>query len=219
MKTDSQIQQDVIAELKWEPAVDATTIGVAVIDGVVSLSGTVSSYAHKWHAERAAERVNGVKSLAISIEVELPGSSARSDVDIARAAENALQWVSYLPKDAIRVVVESGWITLSGQVDWDYQRQTAASAVRYLVGVKGLTDLITLKTRDSSSGIKSDIEAALKRRSDGDARDISVAVKAGEVTLTGTVPNWWQREAARESAWAAPGVQRVIDKLNIDYDY
>jgi osmotically-inducible protein OsmY len=217
MKTDAQVQQDVIAELKWEPSVNPTHIGVEVHDGVVTLAGHVDSYAEKWNAERAAQRVSGVKALAIEMDVKLAGSSQRNDVDIARSAENALDWMTYLPDDSVKVMVEDGWITLSGDVSWEYQRQTAAGAVRYLMGVKGVSNDISIKPKVSVSAVKSDIEAALKRRANADAQNISVDVRGNDVTLTGTVHSWSERDLARDSAWGAPGVRNVVDNITVTY--
>ena len=217
MKTDTQLQQDVIAELKWEPSVNAAQIGVEVKDGIVTLAGHVSSYAEKWDAERAAQRVSGVKALAIEMDVKLSGSSKRTDADIARSAENTLQWTTYLPKDSIKVMVESGWITLSGKVDWEFQRQAAAKGVRYLMGVTGVSDQIVIKPKVSLSAVKSEIEAALKRRATADAQKISVEVQGADVTLTGKVHSWSERDLARHSAWGTPGVRNVVDNMTVGY--
>jgi osmotically-inducible protein OsmY len=217
MKTDAQVKQDVIAELGWEPSVDAAQIGVEVKDGIVTLAGHISSYAEKWNAERAAQRVSGVRALAIEIDVQLPGSSKRTDADIARSVENVLQWTSYLPKDSIKVMVEGGWVTLSGEVEWGYQRDAAARAVRYLMGVTGVSDDIAVKPKVSSNAVKSEIEAALKRRAQADAGKISVEVRGSGVTLTGTVHSWSERELATNSAWGAPGVQSVENRITIAY--
>ena len=217
MKTDSQLQQDVIAELKWEPSVNAAQIGVEVKDGIVTLAGHVSSYAEKWDAERAAQRVSGVKALAIEMDVKLSGSGKRTDADIAGSAENALQWITYLPKDAVKVMVEGGWITLSGELEWEYQRQTAAGAVRYLVGVTGVSNQIAIKPKVSVSVVKSDIEAALKRRAQADAQKIAVEVRGADVTLTGTVHSWSERDLATHSAWGTPGVHNVVNNITVTY--
>ena len=218
MKTDTQLQQDVIAELKWEPSVNAAQIGVEVKDGIVTLAGHVSSYAEKWDAERAAQRVSGVKALAIEMDVKLAGSSKRTDADIARSAGNVLEWATYLPKDSVKVMVESGWITLSGEVDWEYQRQAAAKGVRYLMGVTGVSDQIVLKNpKVSLSAVKSEIEAALKRRATADAQKISVEVHGADVTLTGKVHSWSERDLARHSAWGTSGVQNVVDNMTVTY--
>lgn len=217
MKTDSQIQQDVIAELKWAPSVNAAHVGVEVSEGVVTLAGHVGSYAEKWDAERAAQRVVGVKALAVEMDVKLTSSYKRTDADIAAAANSALQWSTYLPKDHVKVMVEKGWLSLSGNVDWEYQRQTAESAVRYLMGVTGVSNDIILKPKVSISAVKSDIEAALKRRALADSQKISVDVKGSDVTLTGTVHSWGERDAARNSAWGTPGVSKVVDKMDISF--
>src|SRR5450830_1417185 len=138
-KTDLQLQSDVIAELKWEPSLNSTQIGVEVKDGIVTLSGNVDSYTEKWGDETATQRVSGVKGLAVEMEVTLPGSSIRNDADIARAAENVLQWTTNSPEDAVKVMVENGWVTMTGEVDWEYQRLAATKAVRHLLGVTGLS--------------------------------------------------------------------------------
>ena len=218
MKTDAQLQQDIIAELKWEPSVHAAEIGVEVRDGIVTLAGHVSSYAEKWNAERAAQRVSGVKALAVEMDVKLSGSGKRTDADVARSVENVLHWNSTLPKDSAKVMVENGWITLSGEVDWEYQRQAAAKAVRYLSGVTGVSNQIVIKKPTVSlSAVKSDIEAALKRRATADARAITVDVSGSDVTLSGTVHSWSERELATDSAWSAPGVRHVIDNMTLVY--
>jgi osmotically-inducible protein OsmY len=217
MKTDSQLQQEVLAELSWEPAVNAAAIGVEVKDGIVTLAGHVDSFTEKWHAERAAQRVSGVKGLAVEMDVELPGMSQRTDGDIARAADNVLQWTSDLPADALRVKAEGGWLTLTGDLEWDYQRQSAIRAVGNLMGVRGVTDDIHIKPKASLTAVKSEIEVALKRRAHDDAQQIRVDVKGGDVTLSGTVHNWTERTLATSSAWATPGVRKVVDKMTIVY--
>ena len=215
MKTDAQLQQDVLAELKWEPSVNATDIGVEVKDGIVTLAGHVPNYAEKWGAERAAQRVAGIKALAVEIKVNLLGLGRRSDADIAHSATQVLGWMSKLPKDAVKVMVEDGWITLSGEVDWHYQRQAAAAAVRYLLGVSGVSDQITIAHKVSLSAVKADIEAALKRRARSDAQEISVKVDGSQVTLSGTVANWGERGLAVHSAWGTSGVRNVIDLIRV----
>ena len=222
MKTDAQLQQDVIAELKWEPSINATDIGVEVKDGVVTLAGHVKSFGGKWDAEKAAQRVSGVKALAIEMDVMLFGSSIRSDADIARAVENTLEWTTYLLKDDVRVMVEDGWVTLSGEVNWSYQRESAAGAVRYLMGVKGVSNNIAIKTKSSSinalsSDIKSDIGAALKRRAYSDASRVSVDVQNGDVTLTGQVHSWSERNLISDCAWSSPGVRSVNNNISITF--
>jgi len=217
MKTDSDIQKDVSDELDWEPSVNATQIGVEVKDGIVTLAGHVTSFAEKWDAERAAQRVSGVKALAVEIDVILPGSSKRNDVDIARAAENMLDWTSNAPKDRIKIMVEGGWVTLSGEVDWEYQRQSIARSIRHLMGVVGVSDQITIKPQASLDSVKSGIKAALNRRAQADVQNITVEVVGDRVTLSGTVFSWSERDLAEHSAWCAPGVRNVVDNLTIAY--
>lgn len=206
-----------MAELKWEPAVHAEQIGVEVKDGIVTLAGHVDSFPAKWNAERAAQRVAGVKAIAVEIDVKLNGSDQRSDGDVARSCENVLLWTTYLPKDSVKVMVEGGWVTLSGQVQWGFQRATATAAVRYLAGVRGVSDQITIKSGVNASVVKGDIEAALKRRAVNEANGIKVAVNGSEVTLSGRVPTWAERDAAGSAAWSSPGVSNVVDNISISY--
>ncbi len=215
MKTDAQIQQDVTSELAWDAAIDATKIDVTVKDGLVTLGGQVINYSEKWEAERAAQRIAGVKALVVKLVVA--PLDTRTDADIARAAESALAWVSYVPKNTIKIQVENGWITLSGTVTWDYQRQNVATAVRYLTGVKGVSDEITIQPDAPSTQIKADIESALERGFDSEDQDVAVSVSGRNVTLSGTVTSWWQRDLARNAAWNATGVQHVTDHMTIYY--
>ncbi len=217
MKTDSQLQQDVSAELKWEPSIHSARIGVEVKDGVVTLAGQVDSHSEKWNAERAAQRVAGVKAMTTELKVHLTGLSKRTDADVAEAVENVLEWTSSLPAGAIKVMVEGGWVTLSGDVDWQYQRQAATDSVRYLMGVTGVSDQISIKPSVTASAVKSDIEAALKRTSIADAKKISVAVNGSDVTLSGTVHSWDERDTATNSAWGTPGVCNVVDRMTLAY--
>jgi osmotically-inducible protein OsmY len=217
MKTDSQLQQDVMAELAWEPAVHATQIGVEVSDGVVTLAGEVGSYAEKWNAERAAQRVQGVKALAVELQVNLAEPGQRSDADIARSAQNILNWSSSLPADSVKVMVEGGWLTLSGNVAWQYQRQDAEASVRYLPGVTGVSNQIGIRPSASAGVVKSDIEAALRRAASNDGQTIAVEVQGADVTLTGTVHSWAERDLATRAAWRSAGVCRVVDKMALAY--
>ena len=217
MKTDSQLQQDISAELKWEPSIHAARTGVEVKDGVVTLAGQVDSYSEKWNAERAAQRVAGVKAMTTELKVHLTGLSKRTDADVAEAVENVLEWTSSLPAGAIKVMVEGGWVTLSGDVDWQYQRQAATDSVRYLMGVTGVSDQISIKPSVTATAVKSDIEAALKRTSIADAKKISVAVHGSDVTLSGTVQSWDERDTATNSAWGTPGVRNVVDMMTLAY--
>ncbi len=213
MKTDRQLQQDVSAELEWEPSVHAAHIGVEVREGVVTLAGQVDSYAEKWSAERVAQRVSGVKAMATELTVHLTSLSQRTDADIAASVENLLEWSATLPAGVIKVMVEGGWVTLSGTVDWKFQKQTAADSVRHLMGVVGVSDQITIKPSVSVTVVKSDIEAALKRAALADAHQIAVTVHGTDITLSGTVHNWAERETATNSAWRTPGVRNVVDMM------
>lgn len=213
MKTDTQVQHDVTEELHWEPSVNAAGIGVAVKDGVVTLAGHVSSYAEKRNAERAAQRVTGVTALAVEIDVKLPDASKRSDAEIAGSVKNILEWSTHLPNNSVKVMVEGGFITLSGDVNWEYQRKSAADIVRNLLGVTGVSNQIAIRPAVSMVAIRSDIEAALKRRAKLNAQGISVEVRGSDVTLTGTVHSWAERELAKHSAWSTPGVLNVVDDM------
>lgn len=213
MKSYMDLRDDVLEELKWDRGVKAEQIGVTVKDGVVTLTGTVDSYAEKLAALRAAERVAGVKAVAVEIEVKVPGVSHRSDTDIARAAEQALQWNVNVPDDQIKVKVEDGWVTLTGEVDRYDQRQAAESAVVDLTGVRGLSSVITIKPRPTTTEIKTQLVQALERSAEVDARRITVETKDGVVTLRGVVKSWAQRKEAERAAWAAPGVTEVHNRI------
>jgi osmotically-inducible protein OsmY len=217
MKTDTQLQNDVMAELKWDPSINATKIGVEVDNGVATLSGHVENYAQKWSAERAAQKVCGVKALAVEIDVVLQGANNRSDADIARTARNVLEWTTNWPKDHVKVIVENGWISLSGELDYEYQRQLATASVRHLMGVTGVSNQITVKPSLSSLSVKSDIQAALKRRALIDAEEIIVTVNGGNVSLSGVVQSWSERDMVSDCVWNTPGVTHVTDNISVAY--
>ena len=217
MKTDSELQKDVMAELAWEPSIHATQIGVEVKDGVVTLEGNVATYTEKWNAELAAQRVAGVKALAIELKVKLIESGVRTDSDIATSARNVLQWTSAVQSDAVKITVEKGWITLTGQVDWKFQKEAAADAVRFLSGVVGVSDQITIAPSVKAAVVKADMEAAIKRAATEDAKHITVGVSGSDVTLSGSIQSWAERDLATQSAWNSPGVTKVIDKMTLSY--
>jgi osmotically-inducible protein OsmY len=211
MKTDLQIQQDVMAELKWEPKVNAAHIGVEVKNGVVTLSGHVDSFAEKWGAEQAAKRVAGVRIIAIELDVVLPGSSKKSDTEIAKAAMDALKWNVYKLADLVSIKVEDGFITMTGAVPWQFERISAENSLRYLTGVRGVYNHIAVKPAISVNTVKFDIEQALKRRAHEDAQDITVSIHDDEVTLGGKIHDWKEKSLAIDAVWAVPGVKNVID--------
>ena len=215
MNGDRRLQLDVLDELRWEPGVKATDIGATVNDGVVTLEGTVDSYAEKWAAEKAVKRLPGVKALAMDIEVKVPGSSERSDTDIAQAAENALKWDVAVPHKQIKVSVERGFVTLEGEVDWKFQKSAADRAVRHLKGVTGLNNFITIKPKVAPEKVSEKIEAALKRNAILDAQHITVQAEGSKVTLSGSVHSWAEFDAAEDAAWGAPGVSEVKNLLTV----
>lgn len=218
LKSDAMLRSDIVAELNFDPAitVNATDIGVSVKDGVVTLSGHPTSHAQKHAIERSVQRVKGVKALAIEMSVRLPAGHERIDADIAAAAENTLEWNVLVPDDAIHPMVEDGWITLNGRVEWEYQRRAAEVAVRNLLGVKGVTNLVEVKGRFTPADVEQKIDEALRRQADREAKHIQVLVNGAQVTLRGTVRSWAERKAAQGAAWSAPGVAMVINNLLIE---
>jgi osmotically-inducible protein OsmY len=215
MKTDAELQQDVMNELKWEPTLRAAEIGVAVKEGVVTLSGYVDSYVKKLVAERAAARVVGVRAVAEEIQVRLPGSLKRSDEDIAEMVANVLDWNVLVPHDRVKVHVQDGVVTLGGEVDWGYQKYAAEEALHHLMGVVWLNNQITVKPTIKPQDIKDKIVSAFQRNALFDSRQIKIETSGGRVILSGSVRSWGERAEAQWVAWAAPGVYEVENNIVI----
>jgi osmotically-inducible protein OsmY len=215
MKTDAELQYDVMNELDWEPIIKASEIGVAVKDGIVTLSGYVDSYVKKWSAEHAAARVFGVRAVAEEIQVKLPGSLKRSDEDIAGAVANVLEWNVLVPHDRIKVQVQNGRVTLSGEVDWGYQKFAADEAVRHLMGIAWFDNQITVKPTVKLQDVKDKIISAFQRNALLDSRRTTVEVQGSRVILSGSVRTWGERAEAQWATWAAPGVSEVENNIII----
>lgn len=215
MKADMQLKADVTAELAWEPSVNAAGIGVLVNDGVVTLTGHLDTFAEKYAAERAVRRVSGVRGLAMELDVKLATGHQRSDSEIASAATSALRWSVFMQPDRVKVEVEKGWVTLTGEVDWDYQSSTADQCVRNLIGVRGLTNKISVKPTVSTRNVAAEISAALERQAEREAKHIAIEVEGGVVTLRGKVHSMAERDAAAGAAFAARGVSRIVNKLEV----
>lgn len=213
--TDKLLQDNVLAALDWDPSIDAADIGVTVDAGVVTLRGDIRTFAEKAAAERITLGVYGVKAVANDLNVRLGNGYNRTDTEIAQAALTALRWNTVVPHEKVTVTVTSGWITLKGEVDWNYQRVAAASVVRDLRGVRGVTNAITVLPHATTADVRTKIEAALRRSAEVDARRISIAVSDGRVTLSGNVHSWYERDEARRAAWSAPGVKEVDDRIAV----
>lgn len=215
MKTDSDIKKDVMAELEWDPEINSANVGIAVKDGVITVSGHLDTYSEKFSIERALRRVDGVRAIAMEVDVVLSPEHRRSDSEIASAAAQALQWQARLPEGRMRVSVEHGWVHLSGEVDWEFQRRAAEKAVRPLMGVVGVSNEVTLASKALPADLSQRITQALQRQALREAKRVEVAVDGTKVTLRGQVHSWQERDAVQGAVWAAPGVRTVINELHI----
>ncbi len=215
IKTDTQLKDDVLAELAWDPAINADNIGVIVKDGVVTLTGHIGTYIEKLAAEKAVRHVQGVKAIAMELDVKLATDHKRSDTEIAQAALYALRWHTWVPSERIQVEVDQGWVTLMGDVDWQYQLASAEQSVRHLQGVRGLSNRIVVKAQINTKDISKEITAALTRHAQREAERLHIKVERGTVTLEGSVDSLADRDAVIGAAYGTRGVARVVDMLSI----
>lgn len=212
---DKLIRQDVIDELDFEPSIDAANIGVAVENGIVTLTGHVGTYAQRVAAEKAVRRVRGVRGVVEEMKVRLAGETPPRDEDLAQRAVQMLDWSATVPKKTVQVQVQDGWVTLTGRVEWQYQKEEAYRSIRRLAGVAGIINKIEVAPKASAPQVQSKIEAALKRNAELEANAIKVTVKDAKVTLEGKIHAWYERELAENAAWSAPGVRAVEDRLTL----
>lgn len=214
-KSDRQLQQDVMAELAWDPALTATHIGVQGMEGVITLTGHVATFAEKWAAERAALRVTGVRALAVELNVDLAQSDQRSDADISAAVCNVLQLALPEFSQHIKVMVEQGWLTLGGEVEWHFQRKSALKMVSHVMRVKGVSNNINIRPKLEASTIREEVRTALKRRAISDIDTIAINIDGPDITLSGTVHSWSERALAQHAATCMPGVREVVNKIRV----
>jgi len=213
MSSDIALRQHILDELEWDPSLDGEHIGVLVEDGVVTLTGYVRSYAERAIAEEVVARIKGVKAVAQELQVRLAHNQKRDDDQIAQRALKIIAWDTTVPGDKVKLKVEKGWITLSGEVAWNFQKEGVEAAVRKLSGVTGVTNQIAVRPNADAGDVKHRIEEALRRNAQLDAEDIKVTVDGGKVTLEGRVPAWHERSIAEQAAWSAPGVSAVEDHI------
>ncbi|TLV02430.1 BON domain-containing protein [Dyadobacter luticola] len=216
MKTDLEIQRNVMDQLRWQPILDAAEIGVSVKNGIVTLSGLVNSYPKKLAAEKAAKKVSGVKAVAEDIVVRIYPEKQKTDTELAEAVANALKWNSAVVSEKIKIKVEDGFVTLSGEVDWSYERSMAINAIENLSGVRLVVNNISLKPKPMAGDISRKIESAFQRHASIDSGKVKVSVTGNKVTLTGIVRSWNEKDDAEEAAWAATGVSQVINNLTVE---
>ncbi|MGE0410212.1 MAG: BON domain-containing protein [Amphiplicatus sp.] len=215
MRSDEEIRDDILAEIDWDPRIESTDVGVTVKDGAVSLMGTVNTYAEKIAAEEAAKRVKGVRAIAEEIKVKLPSSDKTTDEEIAKRIAHILQWNTSIPGDDIKAEVRSGFVTLTGDVDWNYQREYAKTLVSGVRGVSAVSNMIKVKTRVLAGDVTREITRALHRNADVEASKVKFDVAGGRVTLRGDVKAWYERKLVEDAVWAAPGVTDVVDNLRV----
>ena len=213
MKSDTQLRTDVLAELDWDPAIKAGTVGVTVKEGVVTLTGHLGSHAEKMATEHAAQRVRGVKALAVELTVKLPAGDERTDADVARAVEHALEWSILVPKEKIKPMVEAGWVTLNGEVEWEYQRRAAEQAVRPLMGVTGVSNLVKISPKLHAADVEKKLREALARQAQRESDRIRISVDGSKIALRGSVHSFAELYAVRDAAWSVPGVTSVENDL------
>jgi osmotically-inducible protein OsmY len=215
MKTDTQLRKDVLAELEWDPSINANHVGVSVSEGVVLLSGHLDTFDEKQSVEKVVQRVAGVKAISVELDVKLEPHHHRSDAEIAAAIETAFKWHTQIPEDRIQVLVEKGWVTLCGEVDWHYQRHNAETVVRPITGVVGVSNKISLRERKASEYVANRIHDALMRYAEEEAKNIKVVVDADTAFLRGSVATLAERNAVQTAAWYAPGISRVVNELKV----